>query len=259
MRRSTLSTIFAGLSLAAFTAAAQDATSSDLDTEKTKISNPAEDPEIQALENEYAAKIVAVRRDLGEKYLNALKGLQHTFTTRRQIEQALLIKLERERIGEVLETDPIIDAPSAGARPQHEVTLDIAMARCSGGARYDERRQRIRNWDTVGATALWDLDAETPPGRYELIVNRSTGPGEGGSFEIFAGNADAVQGTVATDPDAAWDKQERMLAGVVVIGPDTRTLAITCTSLEKSYLWILYGVTLAPPGTWVEMEKKSDH
>ncbi len=250
MRLSTLTTTFAILTLAIFPAASQEAA-------RTIIPSPQEDAEIQALEDEYATAIVAVRSDLGEKYLNALKELQVAFTTRRQIEQALLVKIERERITEILKTAPLIDAPSAGAQPQHAVTLDISLAHCSGGARYDDDRRGIRKWGTIGATALWDLDAEIPPGRYEIILRYATGPNEGGAFEVFAGGADSVQGSIAADPDADWSTRRNMLAGTIVIGPDTRTFAITCTSLERAYLWILYGVTLAPPGTWDQMEKST--
>ena len=213
------------------------------------------DPDIQALEDEYAAGLIKVRRELGDQYLIALKRLQDALTVRKQIEQALLVKLERERITELLESAPILEAPTAGATILGEVDLVASKARCTGGTSFDEDKGRIRNWTAAGATATWDIDPETPPGRYEFIVKYAAGKDAGGSFELLAGEAEPVSCKVVTDPDHDWDDRQQMLVGSVVVGPATRSISLTCTTLRHTYLWALYSAKLVPQGRWEMMEK----
>jgi hypothetical protein len=213
------------------------------------------DPDIQIIEDEYATGLIKVRRELGEQYLIVLKRLQDALTVRKQIEQALLVKLERERISELLESALILEAPTAGATLLQEIELVSAKARCAGGTRYDGKKGRIRNWAAAGATATWDIDPETPPGRYEFIVEYAAGNDAGGSFELIAGEAEPVLCKVVTDSGNDWNDKKSMLAGSVVIGPGTNTLSLTCTTLRHTYLWALYSAKLAPQGRWEEMEK----
>ncbi len=222
----------------------------------TTLSGEPLDQELQALEEAYAEEVIKVRRELGEKYLVALKRLQDELTVRRQIEQALLVKMERERVADLLETAPAIEAPTAGAQPLVTVRLSPSRARCSGGAEYDESRKGIRNWTAAGAAALWDLDAEMPPGSYEVIAHYSAGRDAGGGFEVVDQVGDPVRGRVSTDRSSDWDDKKDMLVGQLVISADSQTLSVTCTSLRQPYLWVLRGITLGPEGTWREIEEK---
>ena len=215
----------------------------------------ATDPELQALEDEYAQSLIAVRRELGERYLLALKRLQDDLTTRQQIEEALLVKLERERVAELLDSAPELEAPTAGALPQATVVLDPARARCAGGTLYETTYRRIRNWTAAGSRAEWDLDADMPPGRYEVIVEYAAGSDAGGDFELVVGTAEAVRSSVSTNAASSWKTVTKMLAGTVPINADSRALSLTCVSLRQPYLWTVHSVTLAPPGTWEEMER----
>lgn len=245
--------ILASLTCSGLFAAAQTgAVSSDPPTEAFLSSQ--EDSELTRLEATYAIQLIDARRALGEQYLVALKNLQQDLTDRQRIEQALLVKMERERITELLDSAAELSVPTAGARPATLTELSPQTARCSGGPLFDEKREHIRNWTAAGGSALWDLDAEMAAGRYEIIVKFSAGRDAGGTFQVMVGSETPVRGSVETLDTNGWSEAQSMLAGTVPIGPESRTLSILCDSLTQPYLWALKGITLAPEGTWQQME-----
>lgn len=237
---------------APFVTAQTGAVSSDPPTEAFLLSH--EDSELTRLEASYAIQLIDARRALGEKYLVALKNLQQDLTDRQRIEQALLVKMERERITELLDSAAELSVPTAGARPATLTELSPQTARCSGGPLFDEKREHIRNWTAAGGSALWDLDAEMAPGRYEVIVKFGAGRDAGGTFQVTVGSQAPLRGSIETLDTNGWGETQTMLAGTIAIGPESRTLSVLCDSLRQPYLWTLKGVTLAPVGTWQQME-----
>ena len=221
---------------------------------QTSFPDEATDAELEKLENGYANALTEARRSIADEYLKALKNLQESLVKRNQLEQALLVKAERERITELLERPPELDSPTSGTHPAKSTKLELHLGRCSGGVLYDEKRASIRNWTAAGGRVVWDLDADMPAARYEVIATYRAGRDAGGTFELRTAKDAVLPGRVTSTQDSNWDDDKQQLVGTIAIDPDSQTLTVSATSLQQPYLWALRGISLEPVGTW---EKRS--
>jgi endonuclease YncB( thermonuclease family) len=212
----------------------------------------ANDPEIESLEAAYRAELVSIRKDLGEKWLSALSNLKDQLTREKKFAEALLVRNEEERVKALLESDPL---PVGGVAPVTKIRLEPLVASQEGGLRPGADGVSL-GFQSVGASASWELPPDLIPGTYEVIVHFQAGTAGGGSFRVDIGDDQQLDGEIVPTPrsEGSWKTKRSTLVGECVLDEFSGVLSLTSTEHDGEALMNLTGIDLAPPGTWAEMQ-----
>ena len=214
----------------------------------------ASDPEIEKLEEAYRQEIIAVRADLGEKWLKALKTLQDQLTRAEKLDAAKMVRAESQRVQALLSADPL---PQDDDTDDGGLTLLPARAVLKGGLRLSPAGKSISHWTDPGAAAGWSFAGlEIRPGDYEIIMHFQAGREGGGTFTVAVGDDQEFNASINSTPVANWDERRSMFIGNCSVSSLTGGLQISSRA-HRGPLMDLLSIDLAPPGTWAEMQAEA--
>ena len=190
------------------------------------VSARAQSPALDELKAKYQEEVNAAERDLKEKYITALERIQQQLQSRAQLEDALAVKREREKIeaelaasgsGTTSPTEPHSPSPSGAS----EFVFKPATATPLGAVEFVERWEALTGWRNQGSGAEWDL-ASVPKGVYSVIIEYG-GPIDGGTLK--AEQEEAVF-EFAVPSTGGWGTYSTLQAGQINIADPSAPLRI---------------------------------
>ncbi|MGI9239287.1 MAG: thermonuclease family protein [Verrucomicrobiales bacterium] len=214
-----------------------------------------EDPEIDELEAAYRSELIEIRDDLGTKWLSALATLRDQLTREQKFTEALLVRGEVQRVGELLKADPL---PAPSAPVVEGLSLLPGSATLSKPLRLGKGGEGIGSWSETGASATWELPADIIPGTYELILHFQAGEKGGGTLKVAIGEEQALTGEITASRSDSKKSKRSLLLGECVLDEHTGKLVITSLTHLGDELMVLNSIDLAPPGSWAEMQVQKE-
>jgi len=157
--------------------------------------SPASADQITELRQKAEADLKIKIEKLRLNYMVALEKLQANLAKEGDLDGAVAVKNERERI----EKQPIeLIGPqlAGGSRPRPDdqpkgepVVVVAKDAVLTGGTIFDKKTNLVKGWSRYGATATWILP-EFPAGYYKVKLNYHCGTLGGGLLSISAGRTE---------------------------------------------------------------------
>jgi hypothetical protein len=194
----------------------------------------------RSLRAEKGPAVVATLRDQRLRLVRLEKNLvaQRDY---RAAEEARRARAETEK--KLREWQEVLGLPLFTADENGHITLTAPRAILQGGLAFDLSQQRLVGWTQRGLAARWELPYDLPAGAYEVVIDYSCAPGEGGTIVVKEGFFTLTR---KITPSGGWDERLSRALGIIRLQSQAESFVIEAQQLTQSELFRLYQVKLIP-------------
>jgi hypothetical protein len=173
-----------------------------------------------------------------------LARIEKALVTQRDYAAAEEVRRARRATEEKLRTwQEALGRPIFSVDEKGIITLGAERAILQGGLAFDSARQRVVGWTQRGMIARWELPDNLAAGAYEVSIDYSCAPQEGGSIIL---KESFFTLTRKVEPTSGWEDRQSQVLGIIRLQSGAESLVMEVQNLTQSELFRLYQIRLVP-------------